>query len=118
MKEMLPCSKLPKQPEHFLGVTNLRGNIVPVIDFRSFLGVKEPEFNEYTVFLMLKINEKIKGCVVDAINDVVVLEPEHTHSTPSVSRKTNLEFVNFIAKDPKSGQFLIVLDVEKILKNE
>jgi len=118
MKEMMPCSRVPKQPSHYLGVTNLRGNIVPVIDFRSFLGVKDPCFNQYTVFLMLKIGEKVKGCVVDAINDVVVLEPENTHTTPSVSRKTNLEFVSFIAKDPKSGQFLIVLDVEKILKDD
>jgi purine-binding chemotaxis protein CheW len=118
MKEMLPCSRIPKQPPHYLGVANLRGNIVPVIDFRSFLGVKDPQFNEYTVFLMLKIGEKVKGCVVDAINDVVVLEPENTHVTPSVSRKTNLEYVTFIAKDPKTGQFLIVLDVEKILKDD
>ena len=118
MKEALPCSRIPNQPEHYLGVANLRGNIVPVVDFRSILGIKKPSFNEYTVFLMLKIKDKVKGCVVDAINDVVVLEPENTQTTPSVSRKTNIEFVNFIAKDPKSGQFLIVLDLEKILGDE
>ncbi len=118
MKEMLPFSRIPKQPEHYLGVANLRGNIVPIIDFRSFLGIKNPQFNQYTVFLMLKINEKVKGCVVDGINDVVVLDPENTHTTPSVSRKTNLEYIDFIAKDPKSGEFLIVLDVERMLEDE
>jgi purine-binding chemotaxis protein CheW len=118
MKEMLPYSRIPKQPEHYLGVANLRGNIVPIIDFRSFLGVGNPVFDEYTVFLMLKINDKVKGCVVDGINDVVLLEPENTHTAPAMSRKTKIEYIDFIAKDPKSGQFLIVLDVERMLKDD
>ncbi|MGI6394418.1 MAG: chemotaxis protein CheW [bacterium] len=118
MKEMLPCSRIPSQPETYLGVANLRGNVIPVIDLRKVFNLKEIKYDEFTVFLILKVDEKIKGCVVDSIDDVVFLESEHTQTAPALSRKVKADFVKFIAKDPKSGRFLIVIDVEKMLKNE
>ncbi|HNW81903.1 MAG TPA: chemotaxis protein CheW [bacterium] len=118
MKQMLPCSRIPNQPEHFLGVANLRGNVIPVIDLRKVFGIKDISYGEFTVFLMLKVNEKIKGCVVDSIDDVVFLEPENTHLAPMVSRKIRTDFVKFIANDPKTKRFLIVLDIEKMLEND
>jgi len=118
MKQMLPCSRIPNQPEHFLGVANLRGNVIPVIDLRKVFGIKDISYGEFTVFLMLKVNEKIKGCVVDSIDDVVFLEPENTHLAPMVSRKIRTDFVKFIANDPKTKRFLIVLDIDKMLEND
>lgn len=118
MKEMLPCSRIPNQPTHMLGVMNLRGNVVPVIDLRLLMGKKNVEYGEFSVFLIVKVKEKITGCVVDAIDDVVFLEPEDTQITPVTSRQINIDYVKFIAKDPKTGLFLIVLDLEKMLINE
>jgi purine-binding chemotaxis protein CheW len=118
MKEMLPCSRIPNQPETYLGVANLRGNVIPVIDLRKVFGIKNVKYDEFTVFLMIKINNKIKGCVVDSIDDVVFLEPENTQIAPALSRKIKTDFVKFIAKDPKTERFLIVIDVEKMLENE
>jgi len=118
MKEMLPCSRIPNQPDHMLGVTNLRGNVVPVVDLRLVMGRKNVTYNEFSVFLIVKVKNKITGCVVDAIDDVVFLEPEDTQITPVTSRQINIDYVKFIAKDPKTGRFLIVLDLEKMLINE
>ncbi len=118
MKEMLPCSKVPNQPNHMLGVMNLRGNVVPVVDLRLLMGKKKVKYDEFSVFLIVKVNNKITGCVVDAIEDVVFLESENTQITPVTSRQINIDYVKFIAKDPKTARFLIVLDLEKILDNE
>jgi purine-binding chemotaxis protein CheW len=118
MKEMLPCSSIPNQKPHFLGVANLRGSVIPVIDLRKVFGFNEITYNEFTVFLMLKVKGKIKGCVVDSIDDVVSLESENTQSTPVLSRKIKTDFVKYVAKEPKSERFLIVIDVEKMLENE
>lgn len=118
MKEMLPCSRIPNQPGTYLGVANLRGNVIPVIDLRKVFGIKNVKYDEFTVFLMVKIENKIKGCVVDSIDDVVFLEPENTQTAPALSRKIKTDFVKFIAKDPKTERFLIVIDVEKMLENE
>ncbi|HQJ60261.1 MAG TPA: chemotaxis protein CheW, partial [bacterium] len=108
----------PNQPDTYLGVANLRGNVIPVIDLRRVFGIKNVKYDEFTVFLMVKIENKIKGCVVDSIDDVVFLEPENTQITPALSRKIKTDFVKFIAKDPKTERFLIVIDVEKMLENE
>jgi len=118
MKEMLPCSSIPNQKPHFLGVANLRGNVIPVIDLRKVFGFNEVTYDQFTVFLMLKVKGKIKGCVVDSIDDVVFLESENTQSTPVLSRKIKTDFVKYVAKEPKSEKFLIVIDVEKMLENE
>lgn len=118
MKQMLPCSKIPNQPGHFLGVANLRGNVIPVVDLRKVFGLKDISYGEFTVFLMLKVREKIKGCVVDSIDDVIFLEPENTHSAPMLSRKIRSDFIKFIANDPRTKKFLIVLDIEKMLEND
>lgn len=117
IKEMQPYSYLPNQPNYVIGVINLRGNVVPIFDMRKKLGVKEKEFDRQTVVLILNIKGQIKGCVVDSISDVVVLEKEHKQSTPLLSRNIKTEFVKFIGKDPKTSSFLIVLDIEKILLN-
>ena len=118
MKEMLPCSRIPNQPNHFLGVANLRGSVVPVVDLRKVFGFNEVKYDQFTVFLMLRVDGKIKGCVVDSIDDVVFLEPENTQITPALRRKIKNDFVKFIAKEPKTERFLIVIDVEKMLENE
>jgi len=118
MKEMLPCSRIPNQSDYMMGVTNLRGNVVPVVDMRLIMGKENVTYNEFSVFLIVKVNDKITGCVVDAIDDVVFLESEDTQITPATSRQINNDYVKFIAKDPKTGRFLIVLDLEKMLKNE
>jgi purine-binding chemotaxis protein CheW len=101
-----------------LGVTNLRGNVIPVIDLRLLMGRKDVIYDDFSVFLIVKVNNKITGCVVDAIDDVVFLEPENTQITPATSRQINIDYVKFVAKDPKTERFLIVLDLEKMLSNE
>ncbi len=118
IKEMQPFSCLPNQPDYVIGVVNLRGNLVPIFDLRKKLHVEPKPFDKFTVILIMNIRGKIKGCVVDAISDVVLLEAQDKQSTPLLSRNINTEFVKFIGKDQKSNSFLIVLDVEKILEND
>jgi purine-binding chemotaxis protein CheW len=115
IKEMLPFSLLPNQPSSVLGVVNLRGNVVPVFDLRRILGLPARPFDRKTVILILNIGGKITGCVVDAISDVVTLEHQDKQSTPLLGRDITADYVRFIGKDKKSGTFLIVLDIEKML---
>ena len=89
-----------------------------MVDLRLVMGRKDVTYNQFSVFLIVKVKNKITGCVVDAIDDVVFLEPEDTQITPATSRQINIDYVKFIAKDPKTGRFLIVLDLEKMLINE
>jgi len=54
---------------------------------------------------MVKIENKIKGCVVDSIDDVVFLEPENTQITPALSRKIKTGLLNLLPKTRKQKDF-------------
>lgn len=115
IKETMPFSRLPNQPPHLLGVINLRGNVLPLFDLRRLLGMPPRPFDRKTVIIILDIAGKKTGCVVDAISDVVTLEPEDKQAKPLLGRRTAAEYVRFIGKDQRTGAFLIVLDIERML---
>jgi len=118
IKEMQPFSELPNQPEYVIGVINLRGNVVPIFDLRKKLGLVSKEFDKFTVILLLNVSGKLKGCVVDAINDVIMLEHEDKQTTPMFSRSINTDYIKFIGREPSSSSFLIVLNIEKIFSGD
>ncbi|HSA34545.1 MAG TPA: chemotaxis protein CheW, partial [bacterium] len=115
IKETMPFSRLPNQPPHLLGVINLRGNVLPLFDLRRLLGMPPRPFDRKTVIIILDIAGKKTGCVVDAISDVVTLEPGDKQAKPLLGRRTTAEYVRFIGKDQRTGAFLIVLDIERML---
>lgn len=115
IKETMPFSRLPNQPPHLLGVINLRGNVLPLFDLRRLIGMPPRPFDRKTVIIILDIAGKKTGCVVDAISDVVTLEPEDKQAKPLLGRRTAAEYVRFIGKDQRTGAFLIVLDIERML---
>jgi len=118
IKEMQPFSDLPNQPGYVIGVINLRGNVVPIFDMRSKLGLESKEFDKFTVVLLINLKGKLKGCVVDAINDVIVLEQHDKQATPMFARSIRTEYIKFIGKDPTSESFIIILDMENILQGD
>ncbi|WP_244323515.1 chemotaxis protein CheW [Salinivibrio costicola] len=70
-----PPTLLPRSPEFILGVINLRGMIVPVMDLRVRFNTKKADYHRETVVLILRASEaanhKVMGVVVDAVSDVV-----------------------------------------------
>ncbi len=120
IKAFSGVSLMPNQPHYVMGVINLRGNVVPLYDMRKLLGVRDRSVDETSVMVIMKISvndrEKIRGCLVDGISDVVTLEQQDKQLTPHLSRDINRNFVHFIGKDRGSDSFLIVLDVEKMLR--
>ncbi len=115
IKKMLPCSRLPNQPAAVLGVVNLRGSVVPLFDLRRLLGLSPRPFDGKTVVIILDLGGKMNGLVVDAISDVATIEPQAKQSAPLLGRNIAADYVRFIGTSRKNGEFLIVLDIEKVL---
>ncbi len=133
IKGPMRFTKLPNEPDYVLGVINLRGNVIPVFDMKKIISGESFDFskkdsknnNNNYVILVLNINGKINGCLVDSISDVVVLEPQDKHATPLFSRKIKTEYIKFVGRDSKrlkknnvsnaESEFLIVLDMSKII---
>lgn len=107
---------LPKAPKYVEGVINLRGNVVPVIDLRKRFGMKQIERTKKNKIIIVIIEKRLFGIIVDAVHEVVSIPKENIE--PSLPTTTGLkaEFINSIGKIKDS--LVIILDIENIIKSK
>jgi purine-binding chemotaxis protein CheW len=111
-----PITPLPNAPPHVQGVMNLRGAVVPVIDFRVALGLPRAEYGKFTVIVVLSVRERTMGFVVDSVCDVVSLQPGDIEAAPDLGTRIDGSLVAGIAR--AQGRFVILIDVERVVAGE
>jgi purine-binding chemotaxis protein CheW len=79
-----PPTRMVTAHRHVLGVLNLRGTIVPILDMRLAYGL-EPAYGGETVSIVLNIDQHVVGLVVDAVSDVVALTEQEIRPAPQVA---------------------------------
>lgn len=110
-------SLLPNVPNFIKGVINLRGELVPVMDLRLKFGLEQKEYNPLTVFLIVRIEERVMGLVVDNVADVLVIDPTRVQKTPVFSAKISTDFIEGVYKDSQN-QMVILVNVSALTKPE
>ncbi len=109
-------TRIPKTPEYMLGVINLRGGVVPVVDLKMKFGMEkimEPAKSKIIILeLLLNKETLLIGALVDSVQEVLELENNHIESAPKLGMNMNTEFIKGIGK--KGEEFLIILDIDKI----
>jgi len=110
-------SLLPNVPDFIKGVINLRGEIVPIMDLRLKFGLDAKEYTPFTVFLIVRVDERLMGMVVDNVADVLVIEPSKVQKKPSFSAKISTSFINGVYKDSQDD-LVIIVDVPALIKPE
>ena len=93
-----------------LGVVNLRGVIVPVVDLRRQLRLPPAAADACTVLVVLHIGHRLVGLVVDAVSDVVALAPEQWRELPALKAAEHL-----LALGAVEQRLLMLLDVDRLL---
>jgi purine-binding chemotaxis protein CheW len=115
-----PVTRLPHSPPAVLGVLNLRGVVVPIIDLRIRFGLPTAEFTPITVIIVLSLRtgrgDQEFGIVVDKVMDVVDIAPGQVKATPSTAASVAGEVIEGIA--PVDEQMLILLDAERVIFRE
>lgn len=106
-------TRVPDTPEYIRGVVNLRGSIVPVIDLRMKLGLKEARYDAFTVMIVLNLDGRSAGIVVDAVSDVVMLEAGQIRETPELGAAVDTRFISAIGAT--DDQMLILLDIKSLI---
>ncbi|MDP2210416.1 MAG: chemotaxis protein CheW [Candidatus Aquicultor sp.] len=106
-------AKVPNAPRFIKGVLNLRGAVVPVIDMRLKFNMAEKAYDNSTVIVILEVQERIIGAIVDAVSDVVTLSPEELQDTPDFSSGVRTDFIKGLGR--KDEKLIIMLDIERIL---
>jgi purine-binding chemotaxis protein CheW len=86
-------TRLPHAPGHVLGMVNLRGAVLPVVDFAARLGLGVSEPVAASVVIVAEIGERLVGLLVDGVCDILTLAEGMLQPTPEVGNPAVNEFV-------------------------
>lgn len=104
---------------YVLGVLNMRGIIVPILDMRIKFGLAEVAYNSQTVTIVLNVAHRVVGMVVDAVQDVVAIQTTDIKPAPDFNEAINTQHIIGIATVDHAEQqrMLVLLDIEKMMSS-
>ena len=108
-------TRIANAPDFLKGVINLRGIIVPVVDMRIKFNLGSPTYDQFTVVIILNIEGRIVGMVVDSVSDVTTLLPEQVRPSPEMGTTFNTEFL--IGLGTLEDRMLILVDIDKLMSS-
>jgi len=94
IKGWTPTSPIPKAPPHVLGVINLRGIIIPIFDLRARFGMGSTEPSKSHVVIIVIVGARTVGILVDAVSDILSIEPSQIRDVPEMERHIDDDFIN------------------------
>jgi purine-binding chemotaxis protein CheW len=113
INRMLEVTRVPNAPSYVDGVINLRGKVIPIIDLRSRFGMPRKEHTKHTRIVVVELNGKVLGFVVDGVREVLRIPRSITEPPPAIAGSAHEEYITGVGK--LSDRLLILLDLEKAL---
>lgn len=109
---------VPGSPSYVLGIINLRGYVVTVIDIRARLNMPAHEVDDDTRIIFVEVHGHIVGMLVDCVTEVISLLPSQVDSSPSVNNEDqdNSRYIGGIYSSDE--QILILMDVEQLFEED
>jgi purine-binding chemotaxis protein CheW len=108
-------TRIANAPEFIKGVINLRGIIIPVVDMRIKFKLGEPVYDQFTVVIILNINGRVVGMVVDSVSDVTTLTPDQIKDAPDMGTAFSSEYM--IGLGTIDERMLILVDINKLMSS-
>jgi purine-binding chemotaxis protein CheW len=99
-----------------LGIINLRGNVVTVIDTRNRFALKEGDITDSTRIVIVETDEHVVGLLVDSVAEVVYLRQSEIENPPNAGHDDSARFIQGVCN--KNEELLILVELEKILTEE
>lgn len=109
-----PVTRIPQAPSYVLGVLNLRGAIVPVLDLRLRFGLTREEYTATTVCVIVMVASRQFGIVVDAVSDVVEVAPGGVRPVPDMGTTVDTEYLKGLTS--VGERMVLLLDVDRLLQ--
>jgi purine-binding chemotaxis protein CheW len=108
-------TRIANAPEFIKGVINLRGIIIPVVDMRIKFKLGEPVYDQFTVVIILNINGRVVGMVVDSVSDVTTLTPDQIKQAPDMGTVFSTEYM--IGLGTVDDRMLILVDIDRLMSS-
>lgn len=109
-------TRVPQTPAFILGVLNLRGAIVPVMDLRLRFGLQREAYTDTTVTVVVAVGERLFGMVVDAVSDVIELVRDDVKPLPDMGRAVDTKYLTGLITH--NERMVMLLNVEKLMRPE
>ncbi|WP_233234730.1 chemotaxis protein CheW [Bordetella sp. LUAb4] len=109
-------TRIANVPPFIKGVTNLRGIIVPIVDLRIKFNLGKVEYNEQTVVIILNLDRRVVGIVVDGVSDVLMLNSGQIRPAPEFGAKLSTEYLTGLGTI--DDRMLILVDIEKMMTSD
>ena len=103
---------VPGAPDYVIGIINLRGNVVTIIDMRSRFGLKPKQADDDSRIIILESDDQVIGMLVDGVREVVDLRASAIDSTPHVGNGESSKYIQGVRS--KNKELLILLDLNKL----
>ena len=104
---------IPKSPVHFLGIMNLRGQVISIVDLRKKLKIDNSKIDKEEAVIIVDVGGINIGVVVDSINKVLAFSFEEVSEMPEVENQINTQYINGVYK--KENSLTVLLDIAKVL---
>jgi purine-binding chemotaxis protein CheW len=107
---------VPGAPSYVLGIINLRGNVVTVIDTRRRFNLMPKEPDDMSRIIVVEVDGNVIGMLVDSVAEVVYLHQSEIDTAPNVSNDDSSRFIQGVSS--QEDKLLILVDVDKFLTEE
>lgn len=109
-------TRIPQSPPFILGVLNLRGAIVPIMDLRGRFGLPEQERDPLTVTIIVAVEGRHFGMVVDAVSDVLDVDGKDVRDVPNFGQAISADYLSGLV--PSGERMVLLLKVERLLHSD
>lgn len=107
-------TRVPRSRKYIIGVINLRGIVIPIIDLNLRFELEKRELNDSQRVIILKINNVFVGIVVDSVSEVIEVDQDQILSNPTIKASISQEYLKGLCKLGEE-RLLTLLNIEKIL---
>jgi purine-binding chemotaxis protein CheW len=107
---------VPGAPDYVLGIINLRGSVVTVVDTCRRFGVESRDITDSTRIVIIEVEKNILGILVDAVMEVVNLRASDIESVPNVGNEEGSKYIQGVYS--RDGNILILIDLNMLLSKE
>lgn len=114
IEKMQEPTRIPNGPIHVMGVINLRGEVISLIDLRQKLNMSVKEIDNNCRIIVVMDDEIIAGLIVDSSSEVMEIPREYIDNPPSASGNDSLSYISGIGKI--DDRLIILLELSKILE--
>lgn len=95
-----PATPIPHAPADVIGVMNLRGTVIPIIDLANKLGMRSTEPNERSAIVVAEVRGMAMGLVVDRVSDILTISANVLQPVPEISMSSGMRYADGIIAQP------------------